>query len=333
MDKLYCKAPLVSTSIFPGNKITPCCLWNEAGWKTVDDMRTELVGRFKKNNIPSPCQGCNYRHEFDAFPLDKGLQMLDIRNDNLCNLRCRSCTPMWSSRIALEEEVYPVRNYLEFNLDQLQWNNIKSVYICGGEPFISGQHEEILKKIKKPKETHLHYNTNCTTLYHHKKYIPDLWTDFLKVTVNVSIDAVGPAAEVVRSGCRWKEVNKVLTEFENLDITLCVTPYMSALNIWWIDTWLERFSHWNPEQIRPIISGKNDPLGLDIIPYKFRPKLIDILTRSKFSKQFIGVVNLLKKSNNTALWIKFVERQQEIDSNRQEHWTKLFEQKKPYWNG
>lgn len=332
MNKHYCKAPLVSTSIFPGNKITPCCLWNEAGWNTVDSMRNELVERFAKNDIPSSCQGCGYRHEFDEFSEDRGLQMLDIRNDNLCNLRCRSCTPMWSSRIALEENVYPVRNYLKFNLDQLQWDNIRCVYMCGGEPFISEQHEEILKKIKDPGYTQLHYNTNCTTLYHRKKYIPDLWKDFQNVTVNVSIDAVGSAAEVVRSGSQWDEVSKVLTEFETLGkqnmITLCVTPYMSALNIWWIDSWLERFNQWDPEQVRPILSGENDPSGLDIIPYEFRSKLIEILNQSKFSKQFAGAVKILQEQDNTVIWSEFLERQQEIDENRHEQWTKLFKQKK-----
>jgi len=331
----YCKAPLVSTSIFPGNKITPCCLWQDSGWDTVDNMRNELVERFANNDIPVPCQGCDYRHEFNGYDEQFGLQMLDIRNDNLCNLKCRSCTPAWSSRIALEENVYPIRNFLEFDLDQLQWNNVRSVYICGGEPFISEQHEEVLQKITDPESTQLHYNTNCTTLYYRKKYIPDLWKDFLKVTINASIDAVGPHAEVIRSGCHWEEINKVLTEFENLNnqnkITLCVTPYISSLNIWWIDSWLERFDRWTVEQVRPIVSGWTDPCGLGIIPYEFRPKLIKILADSKFSLQFADAIALLKECGNIHLWEEFLKRQQEIDANRNENWTKLFEQKKLEW--
>lgn len=323
--KYYCKAPFVSASVWPGNSIAPCCLWEGPGWNTVDNMKHELSNQFSNGDIPAPCQGCTYRHEFNKYDEKCGLQMLDIRNDNLCNLRCRSCTPTWSSRIAQEENIYPVRNFLSLDLDQINWDNVSSIYLCGGEPFISHQHREILSKIKHPEKIKLHYNTNCTILTHQGIYIPDLWKPFKEVIINASIDAVGEYAEVVRSGCKWAEVDAVLTELEQLAshhaIHLNVVPYVSALNIWWMDSWLKRFDSWDPSRIQPIISDQHDFIGLSIIPKKFRVELIELLCNSKFSQQFSKAIYMLINHDNTKEWDNFLFRQRQIDSNRSESWV------------
>ena len=295
---MYCKAPLVSASIWPNNQITPCCLWQGPAWIDIETMSKELTSRFLNDDIPDCCQGCTYRYEFDGYPNDNKLQFLDWRNDNLCNLKCRSCTPQWSSKIAQEEQVNPVRPFKLFDLDNIDWANIRSIYFCGGEPFLSEQHVEILEKISRPEQTKLHYNTNCMTLHYRNCYIPKLWSKFASITVNASIDAVGDTIECVRSGSRWNQINAVLQTLTEMhdkqQIFLNITPYMSALNIWWLEDWLQIFKSFDINQIRPIVSSCDDPQGLGIIPWTMRPSLIAILKNNKFSCQFTEAIKILE---------------------------------------
>jgi len=331
MEKInrYCNAPLVSASIWPGNKITPCCIWQGESWSSIHAMQDAVTKQFDVG-VPANCQGCGYRHAFDDYPVSLGLQMLDMRNDNLCNLRCRSCTPQWSSAIAQEENIIPVRNFSKLDLDLIDFDSIKTLYICGGEPFMSNQHQEILTKIKHPQQVTLLYNTNCTTLTYQGNYIPDLWKDFSEVTINASIDAVGVYAQVVRSGSKWTKIDSNLRVFETLahenKIVLNVVPYISALNVWWLDSWLARFDAWAPENINPIMSAPNDNIGVGIIPFQYRSALIDKLNNNKFQEKFSPIVDILTTVDNTNDWNDFLIRQSQIDANRNENWMKLFTQ-------
>jgi hypothetical protein len=195
---------------------------------------------------------------------------------------------------------------------------------------MSSQHQEILTKIKRPQQVKLLYNTNCTTLTYQGIYIPDLWKDFSEVTINASIDAVGVHAQVVRSGSKWTKIDSNLKVFESLaqenKIVLNVVPYISALNVWWLDSWLARFDSWNIERINPIISAPNDNIGVGIIPFQYRPALIDKLNNSKFQEKFTPIVDILTTIDNTNEWNDFLIRQSQIDANRSENWMQLFTQ-------
>lgn len=323
---MHCHAHLVSVSIWPGNRVTPCCVWGGPAYDSIDSMKSDLNDRFASNNIPAWCQSCSYKDGLSNFSAAQGLQMLDIRNDNICNLKCRSCGPQWSSRWASEKGVTPIRVYQPFDINQLDLTNLKSIYYCGGEPFLSEQHVEVLQSVPNPGNVRLVYNTNCTTLHWKDQYIPDLWDQFDHVLVNASIDAVGPAAEAVRSGTVWADVEAVLKELRDLEshkrISVSVTPVVSALNIWWFDQWLEYFDSWSVDRVWPINTG-GETIGLGIIPKHLRGPIVDMLSQSKFAKRFESAVNILTTQDYTSRWPSFYQEQLDLDQLRNENWQTL----------
>lgn len=330
---MYCRAHLVSASIWPGNEVTPCCVWRGPTYKTYEEMQQDLDQKFNSDNIPEWCHGCSYKDGLDGYDIRNGLQLLDIRNDNICNLKCRSCGPYWSSRWASELNYTPIRNFKPFALDSLDLSNLRKIYYCGGEPFLADQHVEVLKSVSNPKSIQLVYNTNCTTLYYKNQYIPDLWKPFAGVVLNLSIDAVGPAAEVVRSGTVWSTVESVLNTLKDLTkvmpLKLSLTPVLSSLNIWWIDHWLEYFEDWTVDQIWPI-TAEDDFLGLGNIPLHTRPAIIQTLSESKFNSRFTAAIDTLNNRDNTARWPQFVKEQQELDQRRNENWYEQL-QSSSFW--
>lgn len=331
---MHCRAHLIGASIWPENKVTPCCVWRGPTYSTIEEMRDDVDQKFKSGNIPKWCQNCTYKDGLNNYNAVGGLQLLDIRNDNICNLKCRSCGPYWSSRWASELNITPIRKFQRFSLESVDLSNVKTIYYCGGEPFLSDQHVEILTSMPNPSRIRLVYNTNCTTLYYKNQYIPDLWKPFKSVLINASIDAVGPAAEVVRSGTVWSEVDAVLATLQQLTKTmnlgLSVTPVVSALNIWWFGQWLEYFDSWSPQQVWPISSETGDN-SLGVIPFHLRPAIIKMLEESKFGEKFKQPINALKTLDCTDRWEPFIKDQQKLDSRRNESW---YEQllTSPLWN-
>jgi hypothetical protein len=126
----------------------------------------------------------------------------------------------------------------------------------------------------------------------------------------------------------WQEVDAVLDELEQLQpaVNLYVTPYISALNIWWLQDWVQRFQNWRPEQIRPIFSRAGDNLGVGIIPWQYRSALIDQLQNSPFAEQFATAVEQLQTVDETASWENFLQSQRELDAVRNEKFVDLLSQ-------
>ena len=91
-------------------------------------------------------------------------------------------------------------------------------------------------------------------------------------------------------------------------------------------SWLARFDAWAPENINPIISAPNDNIGVGIIPFQYRPALIDKLNNNKFQEKFTPIVDILTTIDNTNEWNDFLIRQSQIDANRSENWMQLFTQ-------
>ena len=116
-DNIYCKAPWTSISYRPGGKFAPCCQWNDKYFDSPEQVIQQVGGAFLNDNIPAGCQsacgidipidtpGRHYRKNFDRYQTDfksSTVQFLDFRNNNLCNLKCRSCGPKFSTSWSAE---------------------------------------------------------------------------------------------------------------------------------------------------------------------------------------------------------------------------------------
>ena len=148
---------------------------------------------------------------------------LDFRFSNLCNFKCRSCRPEWSSNWAKEAKDNKDHPYKDWDgyiprhdlteeefIDKFKdaFKTIKRIYFAGGEPLAAKEHYWILNYLIENNNTDVivEYNTNLSMLKNNKLKLSvvDYWKKFSNISIRVSLDAKGDRAEYLRSGTDWK---------------------------------------------------------------------------------------------------------------------------------
>jgi len=265
-SKTLCVVPWVHLNFQPNGKVVPCCLikphyhagdlntqpineiWNSDNMKK---LRSEMM-----NNIrPTVCSSCfdkedvtgkSNRYSRNESYLDvlknipnitnsdgtcstMHLKYWDFRFSNLCNFKCRSCGPAFSSAWTqdainlkwLSEQNKVLNTPIDFNFLESQIDNVEEIYFAGGEPLLMPEHWQILDMLVEHKkfDVRIRYNTNCSTLTYGKKDILDYWRKWNseKISVWASIDEIGDRAELVRYGTVWKSVESNLKQLSNFD--------------------------------------------------------------------------------------------------------------------
>ena len=169
------------------------------------------------------------------FEMPFEIPTMEIKLNNLCNLKCRMCNPTdstsWNDWEQVEEFYDKEKNYIAENVRKLNlvkkpyldtfednpnwWDSFEKnlpyfrrVEFAGGEPLMDPQHYRILDMLKPyGANIEIKYATNGTTLGISKgRTVHDYWTHFRSVAVNVSIDGIGPVYEYIRGNGDWCEV-------------------------------------------------------------------------------------------------------------------------------
>ena len=185
----------------------------------------------------------------DNFTMPFELPTIEIKINNLCNLKCRMCNPLdstqWKDWEEVEEFYEEEGNYLVdavrnlgltkapyigmFEKDQEFWSNLEKllpyfrrVEFAGGEPLMDPTHYRILDMLAPYGENiELKYATNGTvTGIKGGRTIHDYWPKFKKVSVNVSIDGLHDVYEYIRGNGKFGEIEeniKVFKSFSNVD--------------------------------------------------------------------------------------------------------------------
>lgn len=184
---------------------------------------------------------------------DDKLGMIDIRQSNICNMKCLSCSPWFSSLWNLESIKHNTpfakhlpgtstknNGVLEVNenllIDTVMENitYINEFYFAGGEPMLNKIHWDILEELDRigRYDVKIVYNTNLLKLDYKGKHIFDYWDKFTNWHAGISIDAIGNRGEYVRTGTNWdildhniSQVAKHYNNKINFDVTI------SALNL------------------------------------------------------------------------------------------------------
>lgn len=163
---------------------------------------------------------------------------MELKLNNLCNLKCRMCHPMdstsWNDWSVIKQ-FYKKENNIMYAivekhdlehkpfLDKFQdnpewWASLEKllpyfrrVEFAGGEPMMDPQHYRILDMLAPyGHQIEIKYATNLTTLGKGNRTIWQYWPKFKSVAVNVSIDGVGSSYEYIRGNASWIElVNNV----------------------------------------------------------------------------------------------------------------------------
>jgi len=288
-----CAAIDHGVTVFPDGRIGPCCQIGPEYLKPIELIKDPNRFQDLKTDVAPPaCRICvnnersgisSYRENFNQKVKNTpGIQFLDIRNTNVCNLKCRYCGPHFSNQWAMELKIanatvttpiLPMLN--DIISDSLQW-----IYFTGGEPMINSDHWSLLKTLVdsgRSNRIDLLYNTNLTTVKYKDVDVVDLWKNFRAVTINVSVDAIGEPLSYVRSGSDWDRIRSNLDRVKALDyVSLRLTPVISILNIWFLE---ELYSYAAKQQIDldSIILHGPDYLALDVIPDQLKSRALEIV--------------------------------------------------------
>ena len=270
--KTVCAVPWTHLAFEPSGKVVPCCLtsahnyfagdlndqniheiWNGDNMKT---LRKEMINGIE----PKICNKCFEQekvtgesgrvHHSKDFPdvlksipnitepdgtcNEMKLKYWDFRFSNLCNFKCRSCGPRFSSTwvpdakklgwISDQDKVWNIENVndstnFDFLKDQVEY--VEKIYFAGGEPLMMPEHWQILDMLVENEkfDVKISYNTNASVLSYNKKNVLDYWSKWNPGRIEVwpSIDEIGDRAELIRAGTVWSKVEENLKEMSKLD--------------------------------------------------------------------------------------------------------------------
>ncbi len=283
-SKHFCVLPFIHSCIWTDGRILPCCInqdyvlgnaktnsltdvYSNKNIKLVELRKEMLNGP----ELPPSCYRCStpeenyadnsYRHyvnrdfgylidsldiHIDGTVTENKVSTWDVRFSNLCNLKCRTCDNINSSKIAEEEKkhidqkITVLKEAFDdkeefFNFFRSNIDNIQEIYFCGGEPLLLEEHYAMLDLLVEYKKFHviLRYNTNCTKLkFKDKDVVNNYWSKFEKVHLGLSLDAGWEQLYYIRHGANWDTVLENLKHIKNRcpDVKMQLTPTISILN-------------------------------------------------------------------------------------------------------
>ena len=251
----FCPAPWTQIALNTDAEPRPCCaIYNSLGrykdlpeyWnsKPLQEIRNAML-QGKWHPACSSCEktekhgGISKRH-YEQYLLHEVLSdpdfvydidvsehcptqplVAEIRFSNLCNLKCRMCNSVSSTKIAQEykelshpeffysKEPLVLQSYFEDIRSLLpSFENLRLLRLLGGEPFLDKEGFKLCKSLVESggsRNIHLILTTNMTVL-------SDEWIRFLnefqRVSLQMSLDATGSLIEYIRSGTDWKIVSE-----------------------------------------------------------------------------------------------------------------------------
>ena len=282
-SKTFCMHPFTGLATREDGAVKVCCRSQPIGWIQDDTLENiwnghqiqEVRRQVLNGERPEVCKPCfdledqgveslRQRHikgdipeaRINLYPntllqevLPFEFPTMEIKLNNLCNLKCRMCNPTdstsWNDWKEVEEFYDKEKNYIADNVRKLNlvkkpyldtfednpnwWDSFEKnlpyfrrVEFAGGEPLMDPQHYRILDMLKPyGANIEIKYATNGNTLGISKgRTVHDYWTHFRSVAVNVSIDGIGPVYEYIRGNGNWREVVQniqIIKEIPNIN--------------------------------------------------------------------------------------------------------------------
>ncbi len=260
---------------------------------------------------------------------------IEIKTNNLCNLKCRMCHPESSHRVGEDKEIIvKYRKNLPWSQTVLSsgqtvgalfsegdafFKKLSVVQYSGGEPLISDEQLELTQKLMQfePGKIHLRYSTNLTHLSYKKTSYPDIWRNFKKVHVKVSIDGVNDVYDYIRVGGHFEKVVeniKRLQDFQLPNLQLSIGFTTQAYNVFQLPEFLEYFEKIVPRNsITTHLLHSPKMMMVDVFPPAIRERLIHKLQSRR--TDINNVIAVLQKSTSEAsYWTALCNYTQELET-------------------
>lgn len=242
MNKTYCPIPFTNISLQSDDITLPCCqfmdikpfkphipIYEIINGEFMIDMRQRLLDG-------QPIDGCETCYDEESMGLiskrlgainsigyktEFELSRIELFLDNVCNLKCRTCSSahshlLFSDEIKLYGTTFSPNKYLlNTTFKDLDLSKLTTIEILGGEPTISSNLEEFLTMLELKQRTHevtISINTNGMLAP-----IGSLLKTLLnckKLKLLISVDAPGNLNDYIRGESNFNSISKQL-EFYN----------------------------------------------------------------------------------------------------------------------
>jgi radical SAM protein with 4Fe4S-binding SPASM domain len=395
-SKTFCMLPWIHMYANPDGRAYACCIanpdipvgdlrqntmkevWNSENYKTLrNNMLTEAPSQ--------PCSKCyeledngffSMRNSFsrdfghhinlvddtntDGSLDDFHLRYYDIRFSNLCNFRCRTCGPIFSSNwyndhvkmygkkpdvLGREMERVEYAGRHKYDMwEQMEEHipYIDQIYFAGGEPLIMEEHYMILKELVKREMFHVRliYNTNFSEMRFKDTYVMDLWQLFDTVAIGASLDGSYARGEYIRKGQEWQQTmdnrRRMLEVCPKVDFYVSST--VSIYNVMhipdfhreWVELGLLKPQDWNIN-----LCQSPDWDRADILPQAYKDQAIEKITEhlewlepkdklTRATSGYKGIISFLSQQDNSHHLAGFFKRNDEMDAVRDEKFEDVF---------
>jgi radical SAM protein with 4Fe4S-binding SPASM domain len=381
-NDFHCPLPWVHLSLEPDGNVYSCC--NAIDYAPLGNIQNEslseiqngkkaqdLRDKFIKGSIPEQCRICIDQEKQGSLSLREASlrqfkdthsdsipvkEFLGLRFDNYCNYSCRICTPKLSTgwykdhRTQLRPTpsgpilAIPKGKNKEF-FENVNYDELKYIYLAGGEPFLSPDYELLLDFLEERNEYDIQFQINTNFSFPKKNRDKALarLDRFKDVFLNLSLDGMEERGDYMRKGQKWATIeNDILFAKENFpSITLGIFVTVSVFNI----LHLERFIHYilghelievGNIRINPLLEP--DYYSIEMTPKTFKDEARKSISRLKkkvlsmdLGKQSIGLIkqlNGLLPSLDTPVDTErltfFLKETTYLDSIREESFESLF---------
>jgi len=378
-----CHLPWTSLETRPDGSYKPCCLYrtdledNGKKYNTTEHSITEVMSspsmenlrkRFLEGEKPKECDSC-WKEEavgktskrqhmwlkagtYGEAQIKNNIiepRFIDLKLGNICNLKCRICSPHSSSQWTNDMiKIDPNRKdyWKQFNRDGL-WprqpnkfyedlekhiHSIRFFEITGGEPLMIKEQFSVLRKCVEAgvaNKIEIHYNTNGTQ--YPEEAVNDIWPHFKKVEIAFSIDDIEKRFEYQRHPAIWSEVNTNIKKFmnsglKNLSTQVCTT--LNFFNIFHLKELAHKVKEWNPNFW--YINILHHPVEFDIqqIPNDIKEKIIAVLQSTDiYHSEIQTAIDYLKQEPSFRIkdWHNIIQNKiKTIDNVRDENFKEIF---------
>ncbi|CAB4137605.1 Radical_SAM domain containing protein [uncultured Caudovirales phage] len=328
MTAWYCVAPFRQAYI-DNTGVSACCqhprtATNLASWSTHPNLQ-KLQQQFLAGQQPSQCRGCvnsealfgqslrtqSNKDYNNQIYTDTVINFVDYRASNICNFKCRSCDPTFSHGIAQEvsrnselQKFYSVnQNKVEMvDTENFQWvidnlDQIDRLMFTGGEPTVMPEVKLMLDQVIKKSGDRI--SVLITT---NGSFESDFWYDLPGKIKNLhwtlSLDSIGPAAEIVRHGTQWAAVKHNAIWLAKNASSLMINSTVTNLSLFQLGPLLEFVQHL--ESISNGHNGCDHRLQVCNVPLHLNPRNLppELLHSAQHYIQHCQSLNLLESQQN-----------------------------------
>ena len=267
--KHRCLLPFHHIAVRPDNQVFPCCNFR---WEhTPDDLNLQHPDVFNhpfmqqlresmiKDEYVAGCSMCYDNEKITNKSMRLGfinqlgtnipekpvLTHLDLALSNVCNNRCRMCSPglstnWYSDAIKLGLDFFGVNlrhgmsgvKYSKELYEIYDFSKLRHIKLIGGEPLM--EEKKFIDILKKCNLSQLRIFLTTNTTLIPSEELNSLFQQCEFLSVNLSVDAYGSMNGFLRKGSQWETVEKVIDWFveNHPNNKRCLVRLFSVISIY-----------------------------------------------------------------------------------------------------